>query len=112
MRYAMMLIGAEGDWDALSPAEVDAAMAKIYAWMEKWSAKIGEGGAELDTVKKAKTIRAGTVTDGPYLEAKEVIGGIVFLETDTIDEAVAIASEWPGASDSGTAIEIRPTIAR
>ena len=112
MRYAMLIIGEEDDWSALSPAEVDGEMARIYAWLEKWSAKIDEGGAELDSVKTAKTIRNGVVTDGPYIEAKEVVGGIIFLHTDTIDEAAIIAAEWPGVESGRAQVEIRPTILR
>jgi hypothetical protein len=112
MRYAMLIIGEEGDWSALSPTEVDAEMARIYAWLEKWSAKIDEGGAEFDSVKTAKTIRGGVVTDGPFIEAKEVVGGIIFLHADTIDEAAAIAAEWPGVDSGRTTIEVRPTIIR
>jgi len=112
MRYAMLIIGEEDDWRALSPAEVDAEMARIYAWLERWSAKIDEGGAELDSVKTAKTVRGGIVTDGPYIEAKEVVGGIIFLQTDTIEEAAAIAAEWPGVESGRTTIEVRPTVLR
>ncbi|HEY8114534.1 MAG TPA: YciI family protein [Actinomycetes bacterium] len=112
MRYAMLIIGEEGDWSALSPAEVDAEIGRIYVWLEKWSAKIDEGGAELDSVKTAKTIRGGVVTDGPFIEAKEVVGGIIFLHADTIDEAAAIAAEWPGVDSGRTTIEVRPTIIR
>jgi hypothetical protein len=49
---------------------------------------------------------------GPYTEAKEVVGGVLFLETDTIDEAAAIAVGWPGVASGRTMIEIRPTVTR
>ena len=50
---------------------------------------------------------AGThVTDGPYAEAKEVVGGIYLIEADDMDEAVAIAARIPSASVTG--IEVRP----
>ena len=48
------------------------------------------------------------MTDGPYLELKEVVGGFVLLEAEDIDEAVAIAAEWP--LSGATSIEVRPVI--
>jgi hypothetical protein len=113
MRYAMMIFGVEEEWSA---QEAAGAMKQIDEWFTRWSeaGKIAQGGAELDTVRKAKTLRSGpdgpVVTDGPYLELKEVIGGVLFLEAEDIDEAVAIASGWPLAGSSS--VEIRPVINR
>ena len=77
-------------------------MKQIYGWFERWqpTGKIADGGAELQRRDTAKTVRAGAdggpvVTDGPYLELKEVIGGFVMLECDDIDEAARIAATWP-----------------
>ena len=93
-------------------------MKQIYEWYERWqpTGKIADGGAELQPRATAKTIRSGAdgvpvVTDGPYLELKEVIGGFVLLEADTIDEAVEVASTWPRGAGM-TAIEVRPVMAR
>jgi hypothetical protein len=113
MRYAMLICGVEEEWDA---AEAQGAMEEIYAWFGKWEhlGKIVKGGAELDSVRTARTIRPGpdgpVVTDGPYLELKEVVGGVVFLEADNIDEAVAIASGWP--LQASASVEVRPVVAR
>jgi hypothetical protein len=50
------------------------------------------------------------VTDGPYIEAKEVVGGFSVLEAATIDEAVEIASTWPGVDRGLVTIEVRPVV--
>ena len=76
--------------------------------------KIADGGAELDSVSKARPIRpdgAGgvVVTDGPYAELKEVIGGVVMLEAASMDDAIAFASTWPTLWGSSS-LEIRPVI--
>jgi hypothetical protein len=116
MRYAMLINGVEDEWHGATDAERSGAMAEIQKWFERWSAagKIGNGNAQLDTVDTAKTIRPAAdggviVTDGPYIELKEVIGGIVMLTADSIDEAVSIAAEWPTLRGSNS-IEVRPTI--
>ncbi|MFU8875010.1 YciI family protein [Micromonospora sp. SL4-19] len=61
---------------------------------ERWqpTGQIADGGAELQPRDTARTVRAGmngqpVITDGPYLELKEVIGAVVMLECDDIDEA-------------------------
>lgn len=114
MRYAMLICGDESEWDAQSPAEMEQAMDRIQAWVDKWKSagNLLPGGEELDSVRSAKTIRRGpdgpVVTDGPYLELKEVVGGITFLEAADIDEAVAIAATWP--IRGSTSVEVRPVI--
>ncbi|MPZ27320.1 MAG: hypothetical protein GEV12_13145 [Micromonosporaceae bacterium] len=120
MRYVMLLCGDEDGWyDPDRAAEQENAMNEIYAWMEKWQAegKIADGGAELDTSRKAKTVSRGPdgapmVTDGPYLELKEVVGGFIMLEADDIDDAVAVAATWPGVARFGDKVEVRPVMQR
>jgi hypothetical protein len=48
------------------------------------------------------------VTDGPHLEAKETIGGIVILNVDSQEEAIEIAKSWP--SQRAIRIEVRPIV--
>jgi hypothetical protein len=115
MKYAMLICGVEGERSPSAPQSADEAMKEVYAWFEKWgqAGKIADSGEELDSVRKAKTVRVGPdggriVTDGPYLELKEVVGGVVFLEADDIDDAVAVAADWPLSGSSS--IEVRPVI--
>lgn len=119
MLYAMLIFGDEANWFENDPSVLQEAMNEIYAWGQRWQkeGKLAEGGAELDTVSKAKTVRRGangqpTVTDGPYLELKEVIGGFIMLRADTIEDAVAVAATWPGIARFGDAVEVRPVIQR
>jgi len=117
MRYVMLICGDESEWDSQTPAELEASMDRIGAWFEKWqtAGHIAGGGEELDSVNNAKTVRPGpdgpVVTDGPYLELKEVIGGFLVLEADDIDQAVAIAAEWPSLVGSSS-VEVRPVMDR
>lgn len=111
MQYVMLLAG-ENDGTELSEDEMNAAYEKIGAWWGELSAK-GKivGGNELQGVETAKTIRiAGekvTVTDGPFIESKEVIGGYGVLECESIEEAIEIAKTWPSPA---AVIEVRPTV--
>ncbi|MET8311602.1 YciI family protein [Micromonospora sp. NPDC005173] len=118
MKYAMLIFGDDREWTALSPADEQDVMKQVYEWFERWqpTGKIVDGGAELQPRDTAKTVRAGVsgqavITDGPYLELKEVIGAIVMLECDDIDEAARIAATWPLAAGM-SALEVRPVMSR
>jgi hypothetical protein len=111
MKYVILIMDTpEGLVKAASEGE--AWMAEVGAWYEKTgqSGKLADGGSQLDRPSTAKTVRASGVTDGPFIEAKEVLGGYSVLETDTIDEAVEIARTWPGVDRGWITIEVRPVI--
>ena len=110
MRYAMLIVGSEAEWDQGTPDEIEAGMKEVYGWFEKWgpTGRIASGGARLDRASTARTIAPGPiVTDGPFAEMKEAIGGIVILEADTIEDAIEVAQTWPRLTGS-TRVEVRP----
>jgi hypothetical protein len=93
----------------MSPAEIQAVIQRYVSWREKVQA----GGRRVEGHKLAdghgRVMRgqagAAKVTDGPYAEAREVIGGLFIVEANTYDEAVALCHDCPHL-DFGT-IEIR-----
>ena len=120
MKYAALLTNLQDDverWEQMSPDEAAAARAEE---IPKWEALFGElgqsgklgYGAELDSPKSAKTVRVRDgetiVTDGPFAETKEQIGGLMELNADDLDEAIAIASKIPVVFRA--AVELRPVI--
>lgn len=111
MRYVMLIMNTESA-RSLSQADGEAWMTEIGSWYEKWGAsgKLVETGHELQPPATAKTVRANGVTDGPFMETKEVLGGYSVLETETIDEAVDIAKTWPGVDRGWITMEIRPLV--
>ena len=118
MKFAMLICGDDQEWSNLAPDDEQDVMKQIYGWYERWqpTGKIADGGAELQGRETAKTVRTGAngepvVTDGPYLELKEIVGGVALLECDDIDEAMRIASTWPLAAGM-TALEVRPVMNR
>jgi hypothetical protein len=91
--------------------EWNAWYAEVSAWYEKWGATGRlDGGHQLQGSGTAKTVRAGGVTDGPFIETKEVLGGYSVIEADSVDEAVDIARTWPGVDRGWITIELRPVI--
>jgi hypothetical protein len=84
-----------------SPEEIQALTAAWQAWMQKFSAAILPGGDGLK--RTGRIVKAGLVTDGPYVEAKEIIVSYTVIQAADYDAAVAIAGECP----PGHVIEIR-----
>jgi hypothetical protein len=84
-----------------SPEEMQALAGQWYAWMQKFSASILPGGDGLKP--SGRLLKSGIVTDGPYVEAKEVVVSFTIIQADDYDAAVAIARACP----PGHTIEIR-----
>ena|SRR5882672_6498020 len=110
MRYAMLIMDTEAS-RALSDADREAWMSEVRAWYDKGAdGKLLDGGYQLDVAHKARTVRAGGVFDGPFMETKEILGGFSILETDNLAEAVEIAGTWPGVDRGYITIEVRPVV--
>jgi len=112
MKYLLLLLDTELGRNK-TDEENQAWYAEVGAWYEKGgggSGKLADGGAQLQPPATAKTVRASGVTDGPYMETKEALGGYSTLETDTIEEAVEIAGTWPGVERGWMTVEVRPII--
>jgi len=84
-----------------SPEEMQALGNAWYAWMQKFSSAIVPGGDGLKHT--GRVLKAGLVTDGPYVEAKEIVVSFTIIQADDYDAALAIARECP----PGHTIEIR-----
>jgi hypothetical protein len=88
-----------------SPEQMQAFLAMWGDWFQKYGTAILDGGDGLHpTGKLLKT--DGTVSDGPYVESKEIIGGFSVVQCDNYDLAVGIARDCPIAKIGGT-VEIR-----
>ena len=112
MKYVILLMNTEAASN-ITEAEGQAWYAEIGTWYEKGgggSGKLVEAGYQLQPPATAKTIRAGGVTDGPFMETKEALGGYSVLEADTIEEATDIAKTWPGVDRGWITVEVRGTI--
>jgi hypothetical protein len=102
------LLLSRGQWDAdKSPQEIQAAIDAFYAWhgrlVEEGKFKVGQ---RLAPATKIVSRRSG-ITDGPFTETKEVIGGYWFVLARSLDEAAAIAADNPCLA-CGLVFEIRP----
>ena len=92
-----------------SPEEMQKIFGKWMEWMKGMKAQgIYVGGDRLDDAGKVvKEPRGVSMTDGPYAESKEILGGYIVVEADSLDRAAVIAQGCPGLG-YGTVVEVRP----
>jgi hypothetical protein len=111
MRYMLLIYGDESGWGNLSEADQETEMGKWYAYTEEMQkAGVSTQGDALQPTSTATTVRDNggepLVTDGPFAETKEQLGGYYGLDVADLDEAIKWAHKCPAAT-SGT-IELRP----
>jgi len=101
------LVLSRGQWDKnVSAQEIQTAIDKFYAWHDRL---VGEGKmvAGQRLAREGKIVSKDSVKDGPFAEAKEVIGGYWLILATNLEEAAKIAAENPCLA-CGLAFEIRP----
>lgn len=112
MRFLCLGYHEEHKWKHMSQSEQKAMMDECFAYDDQLR-KNGHwaGGDALQSARTAKTIRLkdgkAIVTDGPYAETKEQLGGILILEARDKDQAVDLMAKHP-AVRFGSQFEIRP----
>jgi hypothetical protein len=113
MQYMLLIYNAEQEWAAMSEDERNAVYGDYFAFTNA----IRESGNFVDgaplqptSTATAVRVRGGEqlVTDGPFAETKEQLGGFYLVEAENVDEAIEIAARIPGAR-YGT-IEVRPVL--
>jgi hypothetical protein len=121
MRYVIMNWVHPDDaaaWEAMPAEEQAADVDRHREWFRRFGDKV-VGGEELADPRTVKSLRPGrqgegiVVTDGPYVETKELLGGFVIVEADSVDEAVAMAREWPSLGNQPNAtVQVHPGYVR
>ncbi len=89
-----------------SPEEMQAAMAAWGEWFKELGSAIIDGGDGLLPTGK-RVSPDGAVSDGPFIEAKELVGGYSILQADDIDQACELAKGCPILAAGGN-VEVRP----
>lgn len=109
MQYLLLIYENEARWAKATEADLQAEMSAYYAFGSECAAAI-RGGNALKPTMTAKTVRVrdgkSLVTDGPFAETKEQLGGYYLVEADSADAALGIAAKIPGAKSG--CVEVRP----
>lgn len=101
------LLISRGQWDdSANPDAVQGAIDRFYVWYEKG---VAEGwlkrGSRLEN--RGKLVSRSAITDGPFAESKELVGGYWFIVADSLEQAAAIAAQNP-CLEFGLTLEVRP----
>src|SRR5258707_11202838 len=113
MQYLLLIYGNEESFGKLGKAEQDGVLQE-YGEFTKSIAQTGHyrGGNELAPISTATTVRVRDkkrlVTDGPFAETKEQLGGYYLVEAKDLDDALAVAARIPSARLGS--IEVRPIV--
>ena len=111
MKYLLTIYDDESMWKDVQPGDVNAMMDGYRKFGEEVH---GNGafvaGEALESISTATTVRVKggerLVTDGPFAETKEQLGGFYLLDCKDLDEAIAYAAKIPGAQSG--CVEVRP----
>jgi hypothetical protein len=115
MKYVLLFGGTkegQAQWESMPEDVRNQAYARIGEWFQV-NGSVMRGGYELQGPDTATTVRFNgsaepIVTDGPFIEGNEVIGGYAEIEVGDLDEALRLAKTWPG----GGPVEVRPVVDR
>ena len=101
----MFLHRSPMDGQAPSPARMQEMFAVWNAWKEKFKDNVVDMGGKLKP--SGKVLTASGAIDGPFVEAKEIVGGYMIVTADNYEHALEMAREMHGMMMPGTRIEIR-----
>ena len=111
MQYALMIYAEPGYHEALPDAEREAVRAEFLALADDPRCV---GTVQLQPAETATCVRVAggrtLMTDGPFADTKEVLGGVYLIEAANLDEAIELAARIPAARYGG-AVEVRPVVA-
>jgi hypothetical protein len=109
MRYMMLIYSDESQRAHMTPEQLAATLPEWMAYGERFASIIRAGEA-LQPTGTATTLRApagdAVITDGPFAETREQLGGFYLLECENVDQALEAAEACPGAKYGS--IELRP----
>jgi hypothetical protein len=113
--YLILIYGDEQQWAQESEEDQRFKDAAHRAFAAETGPRLRDG-QELSAADTATTLRMGTggrplVTDGPFLESKEAVGGYYLIEAPDLDEAIRLASMLPELTKPYCGVEIRPVVA-
>ena len=105
--FMMIFIGANYEELGISPEQLQERMGKWFAWSDKMEKQgILRGGNALLSPAKRVSGPKRIVSDGPFVEGKELVGGYFLVAADNYDQVVEVAQDFPDY-DLGGIVEIR-----
>jgi hypothetical protein len=104
-RYLCLHRRVPGERQQPSAAQMQEMQAVFNRWKEKYNTNILDMGGPLKP--GGKVLTASGVTDGPFTEAKEMVGGYMLVSAESFEQALEVARESPALMMPGSSVEIR-----
>ena len=104
-KYLCVVRSATGKCKPPSPSEMEGMYAKFNAWKEKFDENIFDMGGKLS--EQGSVVSQTKTVDGPFVEVKEIIGGFMIIEAETMERAIEVVKESPGVGSPESSVEIR-----
>ena len=112
MQYVLLIYDDPKQWENIEPAQMESIYGEYMAISQLPNTT---GGSQLQPTDTARSVRVKNgetiVTDGPFAETKEALGGYYVIDADSPAEAEEIAARVPSARLGGT-VEVRPVVER
>jgi hypothetical protein len=103
-KYLCIQRSQPNDREQPSPAQMEQMYAQFHTWMAKFKKNIVDLGGRLGD---GKTVTSNGDKDGPFVEAKEIVGGFMILSAADLEEALQVARECPGVVSPSSSVEVR-----
>jgi len=104
-KYLFLQRSVPGQSQRSSPAQMQEMYAAFNAWKEKFKDRILDMGGPLKP--GGKVVTASGATDGPFVEAKEIVGGYMLVSAESFEHALEVARESPPVTMPGSSVEVR-----
>ena len=104
-KYLVFLRNVPGKTEQPSSTQMRDMYAAFNAWREKYGSNIVDMGGKLKP--GGKILTAAGITDGPFAESKEVVGGYMVIAAENYEGALEVARECPGVVRPGSSVEVR-----
>ena len=101
----LLRTNSESSCEKPSPSEMEQMYAKYQAWQQKFADNILDMGGKLGS--SGSVVRHDSLSDGPFIEVKEIVGGYMKITAASLEEAINVIKESPMVDNPGTSIEIR-----
>ncbi|MBL7696835.1 MAG: transcription initiation protein [Chitinophagaceae bacterium] len=106
--FALLFRQANFDYSKESPKEMESRVQKWKDWISNIASQGKLANAATRLVPEGRVLKAGgVITDGPFVEIRELLGGLIVVKAEDLDEATTLAHGCP-VIDSGGSVEIRP----
>lgn len=103
-KYLCIQRSQPGASEKPSPAQMDDLYAKFNSWREQFQDNILDMGGKL---AGGVVVTSDHTTDGPFVETKEIAGGYMIVEANSLEEAAEVARQSPGVVMPGSSVEVR-----